>query len=63
MFSEETLTGKRRLTSVAYLTFVTLTAEGQPVVVPPLALETEEDHQRAREAEERREVRLKARRR
>jgi acyl-CoA hydrolase len=63
VFSEETLTGKRRLTSVAYLTFVTLPLEGQPVVVPPLALETEEDHQRARDAEERRQVRLKARRR
>ena len=37
--SEKTLTGERNLTSVAYLTFVTIDQEGRRHPVPPLLLE------------------------
>src|SRR5262249_60017283 len=43
VFSEETLTGKRRLTSRAFLTFVAIDSEGKCVKVPPLIVETEEE--------------------
>jgi acyl-CoA hydrolase len=58
VFSEETLTGKRQQTSVAYLTFVTLERNGQRATVPPLDLESDDDRRRSREAEERRKRRL-----
>jgi acyl-CoA hydrolase len=61
VFSEETLTGVRRLTSRAYLTFVSIDREGERVHIAPLLLETAEDHQRAAAAEVRRAERLKAR--
>jgi acyl-CoA hydrolase len=60
VFSEETLTGTRRMTSQAYLTFVAVDRDGGRVRVPPLQLETDEDQRRAREAAERRAARLKA---
>jgi acyl-CoA hydrolase len=63
VYSEETLTGDRKLTSVAYLTFVTIEQNGVRADVPPLDLETDEDRRRAAEAVERRNVRLKMRRR
>jgi acyl-CoA hydrolase len=63
VYSEETLTGDRKLTSVAYLTFVTIEHDGVRAEVPPLDLETDEDRRRAAEAVERRSVRLKMRRR
>jgi acyl-CoA hydrolase len=63
VYSEETLTGDRKLTSVAYLTFVTIEQHGVRAEVPPLELETDEDRRRAAEAVERRNVRLKMRRR
>jgi acyl-CoA hydrolase len=62
VFSEEILTGLRKLTSRAYLTFVTVDTAGQRVLVPPLVLETEEEKRKAAEAELRRAERLKARR-
>ncbi len=62
VFSEETLTGRRRLTSRAYLTFVAIDREGRPVPVPPLLLETEEERERARQAAARRAARLAAKR-
>lgn len=62
VYSEETLTGDRKLTSVAYLTFVTIEQNGVRADVPPLDLETDEDRRRAAEAIERRNVRLKTRR-
>jgi len=62
VFSEETLTGLRRRTSRAYLTFVAIDREGRRVPVPGLVLETAEDKQKAAEAEVRRAERLKARR-
>ena len=61
VFSEETLTGRRRMTSRAYLTFVGIDRDGRRVPVPPLVLETEEERRKAAEAESRRAERLKAR--
>ena len=60
VFSEKTLTGEREQTCVAYLTFVTITPDGTRVPVPPLLLETQEERQRARDAETRRIARLQA---
>jgi acyl-CoA hydrolase len=60
VFSERIETGERRMTSLAYLTFVTVDRDGGRRPVPPLLLETEEDRLRAREAEARREARLAA---
>jgi len=61
VFSEETLTGVRRMTSRAYLTFVAIDREGRLIRIPGLILETEEDRRRAAEAEIRRAGRLAAR--
>jgi acyl-CoA hydrolase len=62
VFSEGTLTGVRRMTSRAFLTFVATDREGRRMPVPGLILETTEDRQRAAEADVRRAERLKARR-
>ena len=62
VFSEGTLTGDRRLTSVAYLTFVTVEKDGSRVEVPPLRLDTDDDRRRAAEAAGRRALRLQNRR-
>src|SRR5918995_5342254 len=62
VFSEEILTGVRRLTSRAYLTFVSIDRDGNRVPIPRLLLETELEQQRAAEADVRRTERLKARR-
>lgn len=61
VFSEETLTGERKMTSRAYLTFVAIDEQGRRVPVPPLLLETGEEKRRAAQAELRRAERLKAR--
>lgn len=61
VFSEETLTGVRRLTSRAYLTFVAVDSSGGRSHIPGLVLETDEERQRAREADGRRAARLEAR--
>jgi acyl-CoA hydrolase len=63
VFSEATLTGERRLTSRAYLTFVAIDRDGNRVAIPPLVLETEKERQRARDAEVRRAARLEAKNR
>ena len=60
VYSEETLTGLRKRTSHAYLTFVAVDADGQPKAVPPLRLDTPDDRRRAEAARERRAERLKA---
>jgi acyl-CoA hydrolase len=62
VFSEEILTGVRRMTSRAYLTFVAIDPVGQRIRIPGLILETEDEKRRAAEAEVRRAERLKARR-
>jgi acyl-CoA hydrolase len=59
--SEETLTGRRQITSHAFLTFVAIDRDGTPLPVPPLLLETEEDRRRAEEARVRRAERLRHR--
>jgi acyl-CoA hydrolase len=61
VFSEETLTGVRRLTSRAYLTFVSVDRNGNRMPIPGLLLETNVEKQRAAEAEVRRAERLTAR--
>lgn len=58
--SEETLTGVRKLTSHAYLTFVAIDRAGGRVAVPGLILETDIEKQKAREADARRAARLAA---
>lgn len=58
VFSENVLTGERKHTSSAYVTFVALDEHGQPKAAPPLILETAEDRRRWREAEQRRRTRL-----
>jgi acyl-CoA hydrolase len=62
VFSEETLTGLRRMTSRAFLTFVATDLAGKRLPIPGLILETDDDRQRAAEADVRRAERLKARR-
>jgi acyl-CoA hydrolase len=61
VFSEELLTGERRLTSRAYLTLVTFDRTGGRVGVPPLLLETDDERRKAGEAAVRRAARLEAR--
>jgi len=61
VFSEETVTGRRQLTSRAYLTFVAIDRDGRKRPVPPLLLETEEDRRRSEEAHARRADRLRRR--
>jgi acyl-CoA hydrolase len=61
VFSEEILTGARRLTSTAFLTFVAIDRAGAKVRVPPLLAETEEELRVCEEARGRREMRLKKR--
>jgi len=59
VFSENALTGERKHTTTAYVTFVALDATTrQPKSVPPLIIKTAEEKRRWREAGERRKVRL-----
>jgi acyl-CoA hydrolase len=60
VFSEETLTGRRRMTSRAYLTFVATDREGGRLAIPPLLLETPEQQPKAAEADARRAARIAA---
>ena len=61
VFSEEILTGRREMTSRAYLTFVAIDRAGARIRIPGLILETDEDRRRAAAADARRAERLKAR--
>src|SRR5262247_3881660 len=59
VFSENTLTGERKHTTTAYLTFVAIdSSTREPKVVAPLILKTAEEQRRWREAGERRKARL-----
>jgi len=58
VYSEETLTGARQLTSRAFLTFVAIDRNGGRVRVPPLIVETEEERRVCEEAHARRVQRL-----
>ena len=57
--SENLRTGKVQNTATAYLTLVALDENGKPAATPPLILETDEDVRRNREAQKRREIRLR----
>jgi len=59
VFSEETLTGRRRLTSRAFLTFVGIDRDGHRVKVPPLLVETDAERRVCEEAQGRRAARLR----
>jgi acyl-CoA hydrolase len=59
--AESPRTGEVRHTSTAYLTMVALDEEGRPMTVPPLAVESEDERRRQREAELRRQNRLNER--
>jgi len=61
VYSEEALTGARRLTSHAYLTFVAVDESGACMPVAPLLLETGDDRQRHDAAHVRRAERLRKR--
>jgi acyl-CoA hydrolase len=61
VFAENYMTGERRHSSTAYLTFVAIDEHRKPHDVPPLILETEEDRRRYREAGQRRQHRLEMR--
>ena len=59
VYSEEILTGRRQLTSRAYLTFVAISQDGGRLPVPPLIVESDEDRRTCDEARIRRTERLK----
>ena len=61
VFSEETLTGRRQMTSRAYLTFVAIDREGQKQPVPPLLIDADEGRRRCDDAHRRRAERLRRR--
>ena len=58
VYSEETLTGIRRMTSRAYLTFVAIDRDGGKVTIPTLELTTDAERAKAAGAQERRRARL-----
>jgi uncharacterized protein (TIGR00369 family) len=59
VLAENPVTGEQTHTNTAFLVYVALDDEGRPTSVPPLQVETEEDKQRMKEAQERQERRLK----
>jgi acyl-CoA hydrolase len=59
VFSEDVLSGLRKHTTSAYLTFVALDEARNPQAAPPLISETPEDRRRFREALARRKLRLR----
>ena len=61
--AENLITGEVRHTASAYLTYVALDEKARPKAVPPLILATEDDRRRNKEAEVRRDSRLRERRR
>jgi len=62
VFSEDALTGERKHTTSAYVTFVAVDEDRRPKPVPPGIPETAEDRRRFREALVRRKYRLRHRR-
>ena len=61
VFSEETLTGRRQMTSLAYLTFVAVDRDSHRAADARPDPRERDDERRAREAEVRRAQRLAAR--
>ena len=59
VYSENALTGEKKHTTTAYVTFVAIDQHTRkPKLVPPLILRTTDERRRFREAGKRREVRL-----
>ena len=58
VFSENILTGERKHTTTAYVTFVAIDEVGRPKPVPPLILKTAVERRRYHEALIRRRIRL-----
>jgi acyl-CoA hydrolase len=59
VYSENVLTGEKKHTTTAYVTFVAIDEHTRkPKLVPPLIVKTEEEKRRFDEAGQRREVRL-----
>ncbi len=59
VYSENAMTGERKHTTTAYVTFVAIDEHTRkPKMVPPLILKTAEERRRFREAAERRKTRL-----
>lgn len=56
--SEDPLTGERSLTTRAFLTFVALSPDGEPLTIAPLTVETDEERERQKQAHARRAERL-----
>jgi acyl-CoA hydrolase len=61
VWKQDPMTGVRVKAGKAYATFVALNTDGSRRKVPPLHLESQEDHRRALAAHKRREQRLSAR--
>src|SRR3990167_6421311 len=61
VIAEDPLTGQRHKACRAYCTFVALDAAGKPVKLPSLISNSPEDQRRAKEAQERRALRLEHR--
>ncbi len=59
--AENPITGAVRHAASAYATMVALGSDGKPTAAPPLIPETEDEMRRFKEAEARRELRLKNR--
>jgi len=59
VYSEETLTGRRQMTSRAFLTFVAIDRDGHRLKVPPLLVQTDEERRVCEEALARRAARLR----
>ncbi|MFQ5927968.1 MAG: acyl-CoA thioesterase [Terriglobia bacterium] len=58
VFAENVLTGERKHTSSAYVTFVAIDEQGQPKPVPPVICETPNERRRFQQAGLRRQWRL-----
>ena len=63
VWREDPRLGEREQTTTAYLTMVAVDEHGRPVPVPPLIASTEEDIKRQRDADVRREERIRIRQR
>jgi len=59
--AENPLTGERRHTGSAYVTYVSIDKAGHPLPVPGISPESEEEKRRQHQAEQRRNNRLKER--
>ena len=57
--TENLYTGEVRHTASAYLTYVALDKSGRPTQIPTLILENEEEKRRNREAQARKEARIR----